>query len=207
MQETQAFWEDLYTTRANGDRIWSGRVNAVLASVVDGFTPGRALDLGCGEGGDAVHLARAGWQVTAVDVSPTALARTTEHAAEAGVADRVTTEHHDLSETFPEGDFDLVVASFFQSPLDFAQAPVIRRAAAALAVDGRLVMVEHGSAPTWSEHHEMQFKTPEELVVSLELDPATHVTETVEGREREASGPHGEHGTLLDTVVVVRRTA
>jgi SAM-dependent methyltransferase len=47
--------------------------------------PGRALDVGCGSGRDAVHLAARGWQVTAVEFVDKALARARERAAEDGV--------------------------------------------------------------------------------------------------------------------------
>ena len=83
------FWEERYRGR---DQVWSGRANAVLVDVVGALPPGTALDLGSGEGGDAVWLARQGWQVTAVDISTPALERTAAHAASAGVGDGVTVE-------------------------------------------------------------------------------------------------------------------
>ena len=205
MQDVEEFWEELYLSRAGGANIWSGKVNAPLADAVEGLAPGRALDLGCGEGGDSVHLARLGWRVTAVDVSPTALERTRQLAASTGVSSLVTTEQHDLAASFPSGSFDLVVALFFQSPLELPRAQVLARAADALEVGGRLVLVEHGSAPTWSEHHHMDFPTPDELFASLDLDPARFTPLTVESRSREATGPDGHSGTLVDSVVVVRR--
>lgn len=208
MSETEAFWEDLYTTRAEGAPIWSGQVNAELAREVDDLVPGRALDLGCGEGGDAIHLARSGWEVVAVDVSPTALARAATAAADAGVGDRVTFERHDLGLSFPAGSFDLVTAAFFQSPLELDKAAVLRRSLEALSPGGRLVLVEHGAAPGWSEHQHVEFPAPADVVAPLglgSLDAAYEVL-VVEGRTRLASSPDGHHhGELLDTVVVVQR--
>ena len=78
MNETQAHWEEHYGER---DRVWSGRVNVQFADVVADLTPGRALDLGCGEGADAVWLAERGWNVVAVDISETALGRAREAAS------------------------------------------------------------------------------------------------------------------------------
>src|ERR1700754_2216248 len=86
MNETKAHWEEHYGER---DRVWSGRVNVQFADVVSDLPPGRALDLGCGEGGDAVWLAERGWDVVAVDISETALGRAVEAAKSRGVAERI----------------------------------------------------------------------------------------------------------------------
>jgi ubiquinone/menaquinone biosynthesis C-methylase UbiE len=61
MTEAEQAWEDHYGER---DRVWSGHVNVRLAEVAGSLTPGRALDLGCGEGGDAMWLAEHGRQST-----------------------------------------------------------------------------------------------------------------------------------------------
>ncbi|MEJ7796227.1 MAG: hypothetical protein WKF50_11800 [Nocardioides sp.] len=82
---------------------------------------------------------------------------------------------------------------------------MLHRAAESLDPGGHLVVVGHGSAPTWSEHHDMEFATPEELVALIDLDPARFSRVTVESRSRQATGPDGQSGTLLDTVIVVRR--
>lgn len=60
------WWEERY---AEQDGVWSGRANAVLADIASALPVGRALDLGCGEGGDVVWLAREGWDATGVDLS------------------------------------------------------------------------------------------------------------------------------------------
>ena len=75
------FWEEFY---ASGRSRWSGEANASLVEEVDGLAPGTALDLGCGQGGDAIWLAAQGWTVTATDISQTALDVAAGHAAEAG---------------------------------------------------------------------------------------------------------------------------
>ncbi|WP_375155137.1 methyltransferase domain-containing protein [Micromonospora sp. 4G55] len=131
--ETARHWDELYQRR---ERIWSGRANPHLVDVVDPLPAGTALDLGCGEGADAIWLAGRGWRVTAVDVSTTALDRAAAEAAEAGVADRIDFQRHDLTRTFPEGVFDLVSAQFLQSPLEFPRAEVLRAAARAVAPGG-----------------------------------------------------------------------
>src|SRR6185295_18570046 len=81
----QAEWDNRYLDR---ERLWSGQPNGALVVEVAGLTPGRALDVGCGEGADAVWLAKGGWEVTALDVSGVALQRAAGHARDAGVAVR-----------------------------------------------------------------------------------------------------------------------
>src|SRR5882724_9759517 len=71
------YWEGRYQEH---DHIWSGKPNALLVREVAALPPGAALDLGCGEGGDAIWLAQQGWRVTAVDISATALRRGADHA-------------------------------------------------------------------------------------------------------------------------------
>nr|WP_238354948.1 class I SAM-dependent methyltransferase [Kribbella sandramycini] len=112
MTTAEEHWDGRY---AESTRIWSGKPNAALVAELAGLAPGRALDLGSGEGGDAIWLAQQGWQVTAVDVSPIALGRAAEHAREAGIADRIDWQHHELGKTFPAGTFDLVSAQFLHS--------------------------------------------------------------------------------------------
>ena len=141
------FWNNRYGER---DRIWSGRVNPILAREASTLTPGTALDLGCGEGADAIWLAAAGWQVTAVDVAETALARAREHATAAGVADRIVWEQHDLAKSFPAGSFDLVSAQFLHSPVEMPRGEILRTAAAAIASGGSLLVVGHYGMPPGS---------------------------------------------------------
>lgn len=200
--DTAEFWERRYATQ---DRIWSGNVNAILAETVADLEPGRVLDLGCGEGGDTVHLAKLGWKVTAVDISQTALDRARSHAEQAGVSDLVATERHDLAESFPDGEFDLVSAQYFQSPLEFPRHKVLRRAAEALVPGGLLLLVDHGSVPPWSEHFDAEFPSPEQVLAEIDLDEERFRTERLEAPERIATGPNGRTGPMVDNIVSVRR--
>ncbi len=197
------FWDGMYSSK---DQVWSGRPNAALVDEVAGVGAGRALDLGCGEGGDTIWLAEQGWSVLGVDVSRTALARTDEHARERGVAERVRTEHHDLARTFPEGEFDLVIAPFLQSPLDFPTDEVLRRASRAVAPGGRLVIVSHGEAPPWAppQVQEAVFPTVEGTLSALSLDEGWTV-QSAELRARAVTTPDGHPGELVDLVVHVVR--
>src|SRR6201999_1068924 len=113
-------------------RVWSGRVNVQFADLVSDLPPGRALDLGCGEGGDAVWLAERGWHVTAVDVSETALARAKAEAKTRGMLDRIDFQRHDLSDSFPDGSFDLASAQFLHSTVRLKRTQVLINPAGAV---------------------------------------------------------------------------
>ncbi|WP_432483451.1 class I SAM-dependent methyltransferase [Kineococcus esterisolvens] len=201
--DARELWEGMYTA---GER-WSGRPNALLVRAVEHLTPGTALDLGCGEGGDVVWLASRGWRVTGADVSPTALARAARHAADAGVAERVRLEEHDLGASLPEGRFDLVAASFLHSVAHLDREGVLRRAAAAVAPGGTLLVIGHLGTPPWSDasHHHVHLPTPREVLDALA--GATDGWEVLreERVPREVTGPDGQRAHLDDGVLHLRR--
>ncbi|MFC7303896.1 SAM-dependent methyltransferase [Streptomyces monticola] len=199
------FWEARY--QAGGDRLFSGRPNSALVREVSGLAPGRALDLGCGEGGDALWLAAQGWQVTATDISSTALRRAAAALEEAGVADRVTLEEHDLGRTFPQGRFDLVSAHFLQSPVELPREEVLRRAAAAVAPGGVLLVVGHAAWPAWVTEPDpsVHFATPEEVYESLQLPPGDWEILVSETYDRPATDPDGQPATRSDNTLKLRR--
>ncbi|GAY15712.1 cyclopropane-fatty-acyl-phospholipid synthase family protein [Mycobacterium sp. shizuoka-1] len=202
--EHHSHWETRY---AEKPRIWSGQPNARLAEIAAELTGSRALDLGCGEGGDAMWLAEHGWHVVAVDVSTTALARAAEDARARGVADRIAFEQHDLTQTLPEGPFDLVSAHFFHTTLEMDRPAILRRAAATVAPGGTLLIVDHGGVPPWApeevRHHE--FPPVEDVVAGLELDDSQWETVRLGPVERDAVGPDGQQATLVDNVIQLRR--
>ncbi|MEU5805511.1 class I SAM-dependent methyltransferase [Streptomyces sp. NPDC047718] len=201
----QEFWDSRY---AESDRIWSGNPNSALVREVTDLAPGSALDLGCGEGADVVWLAGRGWRVTGTDISPVALERAAAHAADAGVADRVELQRHDLAESFPAGEFDLVSACFLHNYGDFPRARVLRAAAAAVAPGGILLVVGHGGWATWQEDEVrpgMHFPTPGEVLDQLELPEGAWEVLRVEEYVREQCSPDGRTGTRADNTVKVRR--
>jgi len=176
----QDFWEALY--QRDEHRIWSGNVNVNLRTEVEGLKPGRALDLGCGEGGDAIWLAKQGWTVDGVDISTTALARAAEAAAEAGVT--VNWLHRNIVEWQPEEGYDLISAQYMHLPPDLRR-DVFTAAAAAIRPGGSLLVVGH--SPKAMREFDGQ-KPPEELYFEPEEittylgDAAQWVVETCETR-------------------------
>ncbi|MBF6620034.1 MAG: class I SAM-dependent methyltransferase [Patulibacter sp.] len=201
-EDPTRFWERFY---ANRDR-WSGKPNPALVDEVDALAPGTALDLGCGEGADAIWLAAKGWQVTAVDISAHAIERATEHAWDADLGDAIRWRRHDLSQTFPDGSFDLVSACYLQSPVELPRERVLRDAAAAVAPGGRLVIVAHSAAPTWAEAGKHPWMpTADETLASLELDDELWTLETKREITRPATSPTGEEGTRADIALRLRR--
>ncbi|MFC7618960.1 class I SAM-dependent methyltransferase [Microlunatus sp. GCM10028923] len=201
-----AHWEAHYGAT---DRVWSGRPNQTLVEVVSGLDAGRALDLGCGEGGDAIWLAGRGWQVTGVDVSSVAIERARAAALGAEVADRVEWAVADLGSWTGEGSYDLVTACFFHSPVEPDRAGALRRAAALVASGGRMLIISHAGAPSWSNHHDhadYRFRSPAEEVEDLRLEPGDWTVELSETRQRAVTDPQGQPATLDDAVVLLRRT-
>ncbi len=201
--QAEQFWEGHYQER---EQRWSGRPNPVLVDVAGSLPAGTALDLGCGEGGDAIWLAGLGWRVTAVDVSVTALDRASTQATKIGVEGLIDFQQHDLARTFPTGAFDLVSAQYLQSPIEFPRERVLQAAARAVSPGGLLLVVTHASAPSWSwADPNTRFPTPEEALAALELDPKQWRTERLGAPERQATGPNGESGTVTDNVIALRR--
>lgn len=207
-EDPTKFWEHRY---AESQKIWSGRVNQVLAEVAGGLTPGRALDLGCGEGGDSLWLAGQGWDVTGVDISTTAIDRARTAAVAAGIpAERLHLVAADLGTWQPETEFDLVSACFLQSPVTLDRSQILRGAAAHIATGGHLLVVSHAAPPPWSgglsgHEHDQTFLTPQQEVAALGLPETDWQQLIVETKGRSAIGPDGNPAVLDDAVVLLRR--
>lgn len=206
--DASEFWEDRYRTgRGEDGRMWSGQVNATVEAQVAGLTPGSALELGCGEGADALWLAGHGWTVTAVDLSAAALEVAALHATREGLADRVTWQQADLATWHPTQEYDLVTSAFLHSPFEFPREAILRRAASAVAPGGRLLVVGHAASPPGSGHDHDQdappLPSPAEVLASLDLG-ADWVIESNATVERAVTW-RGHDVTLLDAVVRVRR--
>lgn len=222
MTDTDAaqFWEDRY---ADTSRVWSGRPNQVLVDVAAELPVGRALDLGCGEGGDAIWLAERGWQVTGVDIASTAIGRARDAASAAGIpANRIRWHAQDLASwTGDDGDgdggYDLVSACFLQSWFDFPRAEILRNAATLVAPGGHLLVVAHAAPPPWADlpdgnghddhghGHDHLFPAPDDELRDLDLPESDWEVLVAKTRDRDAHGPDGRRGVLTDGVVLMRR--
>jgi len=205
---TEAAWEERYRSQPT---IWSGNPNVQLIAEAAGLTPGRAFDVGAGEGADAIWLAERGWRVTASDISGTALERAAARAREAGpdVAGRIEWLHADLRDTvIEEGAYDLVSSQFMQLPGD-TRRDLFARLAAAVAPGGTLMIVGHHPSDLRTTAHRMHFPdmmfTAEEI--ASDLDPAAWDVLAAESRPRAAAGHDGSHTTIHDAVLVARRRA
>lgn len=214
--DAAAIWDDRYRSKP---QMWSGKPNPQLVREAGGLKPGKALDLGCGEGADAIWLAQQGWTVTAVDVSAVALdrarshekaalARESVHAAEGTIGSRITWQQADLGQWQPGDSFDLVTSQFLHSQELAWQGP-LRTAAAAVKRGGTLLVVGHhpDRLPPWGGGHDHKgmFYTGDELVQELGLDSPEWQLEVQTSRERPVTGPDGEHATIADVVLRATR--
>ena len=203
----QADWEHRYS----GDQIWSGNPNGTLVNEIEAAVPGRVLDVGAGEGGDAVWLAEHGWTVTASDVSQRALDRIATVARERDLT--IARHHADANslDAYPTESFDLVSAQYAAIP----RTPDNRGIAnllAAVAPGGTLFVVGHDLEP---------MRRPIDMSVeSQRFDPDAYVRvddiahavssapgweiEVHENRPRPAGAASGHH--VDDVVLRVRRS-
>ena len=181
-------WDRRYAAVEN---LWAVKPNRFLVAEVAELTPGRALDLACGEGQNVIWLATLGWDVTGVDYSEVAITKARARAERDRV--RVDFVCADLVSYEPEGAvFDLVVVLYLHIPLDERRG-VLERAASAVAPGGTFVFVGHDltnltdgvggpSDPTL-------LCTPDDIATELpglELEKAERVLRDVAGEERDA---------------------
>ena len=131
-----------WDARYGGDElVWTSVPNQFLVSEVAGLEPGRAVDLACGEGRNAVWLAEQGWHVTAVDFSPVGLAKGRRLAELRNV--EVSWVESAVEEWTPPPEcFDLVAVFYLQLPQP-ERSVALKMAASAVAPGGTLLVVAH----------------------------------------------------------------
>jgi thioredoxin reductase/2-polyprenyl-3-methyl-5-hydroxy-6-metoxy-1,4-benzoquinol methylase len=199
-------WEERYRAKP---AVWSGRPNPQLVAEAAALPPGRALDVGCGEGADAIWLAERGWQVTAIDFATTALERAAAHAA-AGrtrLADHIEWTHADIREHVPtELAYDLVSSQYVHLPRQ-ARDELFARLAAAVAPGGTLLIVGHHPRDLRTNAHRMHLPdlmfTAEEIAATL--DPTIWQILAAETRPRTARDHESGEITVHDAVLHARR--
>jgi SAM-dependent methyltransferase len=192
--ERRAAWDERY---ASHDHVWSAEPNAEVERIIGDWPPGRALDLGAGEGRHAVWLAAKGWRVTAVDFSAVGLAKGEKEASHRGLS--VDWQVADARSWHPADHtaYDLVLVSYLHLPQD-----VVSRTTTWLAPGGALVVVGHGLRNLTEG-------------VGGPQDPA--LLHTPEGLRSAAAGleverceeylRHTDEGDAIDVVLVARRPA
>jgi SAM-dependent methyltransferase len=202
----QNFWEQLWsrTLRERADDVVRRPPNAHLTAEAEGLRPGRALDAGCGHGSDTLWLAAHGWQVTAVDFSPAALAhaRSTAEAAGADVAGRVDWVEADLASWTPQpGHYDLVACLYVHVAGSVGE--MVRRMGAGVVRGGTLLLVGHrpfdpdtGAATPAAGQVQVSVET-----AIAALDHHQWEAEVAEDRPRAAAG------TGVDAVIRARRVS
>jgi len=211
----EAHWE-LATGHRGGPII---APNPDLASETSGLVTGSALDAGCGEGAEAIWLASAGWQVTAVDISTEALSRAAERASAIGLPpERVHWVEADLGVWEPDRQFDLVTTHYAHPAMP--QLDFYRRISNWVAPGGTLLIVGHlhssdTAAPDNEHtpgHGHGQHHPPAEVSVTAAritsgIDPAHWEVGTAEHHSRTRTNRAGREVRLDDVVVRATRNA
>jgi SAM-dependent methyltransferase len=192
-------WDRKY---AGVENLWAVRPNRFLVAEAENLAPGRALDLACGEGQNAIWLTTLGWDVTGVDYSEVAIRKAKARAERDGVGVRFVCA--DLVDYKPEQRaYDLVILLYLHIPAGERRG-VHARAAAALAPGGTFLLLGHDltnmtdgvGGPSDPE----LLYTADEIAAELpglEIEKATTVLRDVESEDRDA----------IDTLVRARRPA
>ena len=141
---TAAQWDARYRDEPD---LWTKEPNAALVQFAGDLEPGRALDIGAGDGRNAIWLATQGWSVTAIDLSTVALERAAERAAARGAQlECIVADWREPD--FGEAAFELVVVSFMH-PLPDEREALFARVARALVPGGHVftvgvILADHG---------------------------------------------------------------
>ncbi|THJ66474.1 class I SAM-dependent methyltransferase [Arthrobacter echini] len=197
----QEFWDERYRKRSH---VWSGEPNRQLVAVAESLQPGRALDVGAGEGADAIWLATSGWDVLGVDVSAVALSRARAHTREldASVTARLDWRQVDLLSS-PElpADFDLVSVQFMHLA-DPERTRLFRMLATRVGTGGSLLIVAHDPSDLHTgvgrpPQPELYY-TPEQVAAVLDDSWDIRVGES---RARTERTPDGRDVGVNDVVV------
>jgi thioredoxin reductase/SAM-dependent methyltransferase len=204
----EADWDHRY----QGDQMWSGNPNGTLVTEITGLAPGRALDVGAGEGGDALWLAEQGWSVTASDISGRALDRVSAEAGRRGLRVECRRADANALDAYETAAFDLVSAQYASIPRT-PDGRGVRNIVDAVAPGGTLLIVSHDiepmRAPASPPDHSRPFDPDayvrvDDFEAALSGSPAWDV-ELREKRLRPAGAASAHH--VHDIVLRARRHA
>lgn len=211
--DTPKFWNDMWTDMED---CGSGS-DQILAEQVERLTPKRALEVGCGTGGNAVWLAKKGWQVTAVDYSEVAIEKGNRLAAEQGV--NVEFIVADASKYQSSSHYDLITCFYIQL-FPAQREKMLANMSKMLEPGGTLLFVSHdksGAPSGWLEEDLLSLTTPEEIAAELpelqieqaviltseaEVSPASHMAN--HGGEHEHHQTHKSPGSNTTIVRAIR---
>ncbi|MEE8407083.1 MAG: class I SAM-dependent methyltransferase [Acidimicrobiia bacterium] len=197
-----ADWDERHRERPTG--AWSATPNGSLIAETSDLAPGRAVDVGCGEGGDAIWLASRGWQVTGVDISQVVLDRAATNATERGLSvDWVCADI--ITDPPTPGGYDLV-STHYPALLHSADDAAIKALLIGVAPGGTLLVVHHGDVdPEYAKSYGFDpddYIQPADVAVRLDDNWTIHVSET---RPRQPTSPGGSSPHSQDTVLKARR--
>lgn len=200
-------WEQAHTAADGTDE---SAPNPHLIRETNGLAPGTALDAGCGTGAEAIWPATRGWQVTAADISATALAQAADRAAQASVSERVAWVEADLTSWTPDGPFDLVVTNYAHPAMP--QLAFYERNSHWVSPGGSLLIVGHlaDADPVTPAGHGHEHLPPAEATVTLRditgrLDSAEWRIDSGDERTRVLGAPGGSGAGLRDVIVRATR--
>jgi len=163
--EQTAEWDARYSERDGA--MWSGQPNGRLVAEVGALTPGRVLDVGCGEGADAIWLAQRGWTVTAIDISDIAVSRAREAAQLNGAAVEWLCGDA-LQAAFSARSFDLLSMQYPALPKASGEA-AIRTLLNTVRPGGVLLAVYHDLDDDHREHMKARGTDPADYIDAADL--------------------------------------
>ena len=172
-----------------------------LIEVASSLAPGKALDLGCGQGENAIWLAERGWIVNAVDGSSGAISEAREYAEAAGVDRTIVFGVADIADWTPRSRYDLVFCTFALPARGMGRSRMLETAAAAVAPAGRILITEFDAS--------LRRDMPEKYLVSVyELERHLGGFRIEQAGVKRARVRHGYEERMLPAanVIATRRT-
>ena len=208
-QDAREFWNESWAAEHNH---LVPEADELLVAEMEGITLGRALDIGCGIGSNAVWLAEHGWQVTATDFADAAIEKCKRLATRRGV--QVGFVVADATTFQPDGQYDLITSFYIQLPPD-QRAKMLSLAAGALAPGGTLLFVSHDRSSTpsgWTDEDMLTLTTPDEVaseLPGLNIEQAFVMEHESGEHSTHAHDSEDDHDTLgpRSTVVKAMRLA